>query len=45
MWYVIATTDMLAAGREELRKALAEIVREARGRERLDRRWKDGCAG
>jgi hypothetical protein len=28
-WYVRATTDMLAAGREELRKALAEIVREA----------------
>jgi len=27
VWYVIATTDMLAAGREELRKALAEIVR------------------
>jgi hypothetical protein len=31
IWYVMATTDMLAAGREELRKALAEIVREARG--------------
>jgi hypothetical protein len=29
IWYVMATTDMLAAGREELRKALAEIVREA----------------
>ncbi len=28
-WYVVATTDRLAAGREELRKALAEIVREA----------------
>jgi hypothetical protein len=32
-WYVIATTDKLAAGREELRKTLAGIVREtiARG--------------
>jgi hypothetical protein len=29
VWYVKATTDKLAAGREELRKALAEIVREA----------------
>ncbi len=29
VWYVRATTDKLAAGREELRKALAEIVREA----------------
>jgi hypothetical protein len=28
-WRVVATTDMLAAGREELRKVLAEIVREA----------------
>jgi hypothetical protein len=27
-WYVVATTDALAAGREELRKALAEIVRK-----------------
>ncbi|MCC6031880.1 MAG: hypothetical protein LM566_03060 [Pyrobaculum sp.] len=33
MWYVEATADMLAAGRGELRKALAEVVREtvARG--------------
>jgi hypothetical protein len=30
VWYVEATTDKLAAGREELRKALAEIVEEAR---------------
>jgi hypothetical protein len=30
-WYVYASTDMLAAGREELRKALAEIVKAARG--------------
>ena len=29
-WYVRAYTDMLAAGREELRKALAEIVETAR---------------
>jgi hypothetical protein len=29
VWYVIAYTDMLAAGHEGLRKALAEIVREA----------------
>ncbi len=29
-WQVWATTDMLAAGREELRKALAEIVEAAR---------------
>jgi len=30
IWYVVATTDMLAAGREELRKVLAEIVKVAR---------------
>jgi hypothetical protein len=29
LWYVKASTDMLAAGREELRKAIAEIVRTA----------------
>jgi hypothetical protein len=29
VWYVEATTDMLAAGREALRNALAEIVRKA----------------
>jgi len=28
-WYINAYTDMLAAGREELRKVLAEIVRKA----------------
>ncbi len=28
-WHVRATTDKLAAGREELRKAIAEIVRRA----------------
>jgi hypothetical protein len=40
-WYVRATTDMLAAGREELRKALAEIVKTARksvGEEKA-KRW------
>jgi hypothetical protein len=31
IWRVVATTDKLAAGREELRKALAEIVETARG--------------
>ncbi len=29
VWYVIATTDKLAAGHVELRKALAELVRES----------------
>jgi hypothetical protein len=29
VWYTQVTTDMLAAGREEFRKALAEIVRRA----------------
>ncbi len=29
MWYVHASTDMLAAGREELRKALVEIIKAA----------------
>jgi len=41
VWYVYASTDMLAAGREELRKALAEIVEAARksvGEERA-KRW------
>jgi hypothetical protein len=28
-WYVKVATDMLAAGREELRKAIAEVVRRA----------------
>jgi hypothetical protein len=43
IWYVEATTDMLAAGREELRKALAEIVKTARDNgwvdERKAERW------
>jgi hypothetical protein len=45
MWYVSATTDKLAAGREELRKALAEIVEKARGNGWVDKktaeRWLD----
>jgi hypothetical protein len=38
IWYVEATTDMLAAGREELRKALAEIVKAARDNGWVDKR-------
>jgi hypothetical protein len=40
MWYVKASTDMLAAGREELRKAIAEIVEKVRksiGEEKAER--------
>jgi hypothetical protein len=36
VWYVYAYTDVLAAGREELRKAIAEIVREAVARGWID---------
>ncbi len=36
VWHIKAATDMLAAGREELRNALAEIVREA-----IARGWVD----
>jgi len=43
VWYVIATTDVLAAGREELRKVLAEVVKMARDNGWVDeeraRRW------
>jgi hypothetical protein len=43
LWYVVAYTDMLAAGRRELREAVAAIVREALARgwvgERTARRW------
>jgi tetratricopeptide (TPR) repeat protein len=35
-WYVRAYTDMLAAGREELRKAIAKIVKEAVARGWID---------
>ncbi len=40
VWYIKAATDMLAAGREELRKAIAEIVEKAResvGEEKAER--------
>jgi hypothetical protein len=36
VWRVTATTDMLAAGREELRNALAEVVETARDKGRVD---------
>jgi hypothetical protein len=35
-WYIEATTDKLAAGREELRKALAQIVKATRGKGWVD---------
>jgi len=48
-WRVKATTDMLAAGREELRKALAEIVRKAVENGWVDeekaRRWLEKLEG
>jgi hypothetical protein len=36
VWYVYAYTDVLAAGREELRKALAEIVKATRKNRWID---------
>jgi hypothetical protein len=36
VWYIEATTDRLAAGRVELRKALAKIVETARGKGWVD---------
>jgi len=36
VWYVRVTTDRIAAGREELRKALANVVREAAARGWID---------
>jgi hypothetical protein len=41
-WYVRAYTDMLAAGREELRKALAKVVREAIAKGGVDAGKADG---
>jgi hypothetical protein len=41
-WYVVATTDALAAGREELRKALAEIVKTARDNGWVDEKKAEG---
>jgi hypothetical protein len=35
-WYVVATTDALAAAREELRKALAVIIKTALARGLVD---------
>jgi hypothetical protein len=49
VWQVVATTDMLAAGREELRKALAEIVKTARDNGWVDKkkakRWLEKLEG
>ena len=42
VWYVYAYTDVLAAGYEKLRKALAEIVREAVARGWVDERKAEG---
>ncbi len=43
VWYVVVTTDKLAAGREELRKALAKVVEAARSNDGVDekkaKRW------
>jgi hypothetical protein len=39
VWYVRATTDKLAAGREELRKAIADFVRSAVKNEKKAERW------
>jgi len=36
VWYIVATTDRLAAGDEKLRKAIAEIVRAA-----VEKGWVD----
>ncbi len=49
VWYIKASTNRLAAGREELRKALAEIVREAVARGWVDadkaERWLEKLEG
>ncbi len=42
VWYVIATTDKLAAGHVKLRNALAEIVREATARGWMDANKAEG---
>jgi hypothetical protein len=39
VWYIRASTDRLAAGREELRKAIAEFVRSAVKNEKRAERW------
>jgi len=49
VWRIDVTTDRLAAGREELRKALAEIVETARGNGWVDadkaKRWLEKLEG
>jgi hypothetical protein len=42
VWRVRAATDVLAAGREELRKALAEVVKTARGNGWVDEKKAEG---
>jgi len=42
VWYIVATTDKLAAGREELRKALAKIVETARNNGWVDANKAEG---
>ena len=42
VWYVIATTDMLAVGREELGKAIAEVVKTARDNGWVDEKKAEG---
>jgi hemerythrin-like domain-containing protein len=42
-WYIYAYTDKLAAGREELRKALADFVREAVKNGGVDEKKAEGC--
>jgi hypothetical protein len=42
VWRIRAYTDMLAAGRKELRKAIAEIVREAVARSWVDEKKAEG---
>jgi hypothetical protein len=42
VWYVYVSTDVLAAGHEKLRKALAEIVREAAARGWVDEKKAEG---
>jgi hypothetical protein len=42
VWQVVATTDVLAAGHEELRKALAEIVRKAVEKDLVDEKKAEG---
>jgi len=41
-WYIDVSTVMLAAGREELRKALAEIVRAAVKNDWVDEKKAEG---